>query len=97
MSDIFLNQDDEDILHDNDPSFKVLNELRRKGVSEDRLRVFETLLLECSLTTVGAMRMFPPASLHELIKEMFDTSSAMGKMRAEGFAAAVQVNATNQS
>lgn len=47
------------------------------------------LMASCHLQTVGAIRMF--TRLPELVAELFDTTSRLGQLKAEGYSASLRV------
>lgn len=61
--------------------------LRANGVQ--KTEDFSTLLVSCNLGSVGAIRLFP--SLYELVTEMFDCTTKIGKLQAQGFHASLMV------
>ena len=62
--------------------------LRERGLQ--RSQEFVELLTTCNLGTVGAVRLFP--SVFELVAEMFDCSTKIGKLQAQGFHATLLVS-----
>lgn len=48
------------------------------------------VMQSCHLNTVGAVRKF--GSLQELVAELFDTTSRMGQLKAEGYSASLRVS-----
>lgn len=50
------------------------------------------VMQSCHLNTIGAVRKF--GSLAELVAELFDTSSRMGQLKAEGYSASLRVSHT---
>jgi len=59
-------------------------------VAEETVVKFKGLLNECCITSLVALRHFTD-SLPALSEELFDTSSTMGKLKSQGFVAAVRV------
>lgn len=64
--------------------------LGERNVPEAIVIRFEKLLSECSISTMSALRLFSE-SLPDVANELFDVSSNLGKLRANGFVANVRV------
>lgn len=75
-------------------SFSVDSLLRRLGANGADATMVEqlsSLLKSCNLSTIGALRRF--SSLSELTAEMFDTTTSLGRLKAQGLLAAIHVSA----
>lgn len=76
-------------------SFSIDTVLRRLGANGTDAAVLEhlsSLLKSCSLWTVGALRRF--GNLSELTAEMFDSTTSLGRLKAQGLLAAIHVSAS---
>ncbi|KAL1525340.1 hypothetical protein AB1Y20_020200 [Prymnesium parvum] len=65
----------------------LLRRLGANGADAAMLEQFSTLLKSCNVSTVGALRRF--ASLTELTAEMFDTTTSLGRLKAQGLLASI--------
>lgn len=77
-------------LKDEESYAAILAIMLEQGLDPEKVEAFGKLLKECSCATVGALRLFP--SMDDLVAELFDTTTNLGKMKVQGFAAAVKVS-----
>lgn len=74
---------------DDEEMTTFIMKLKRNGVEESVLRDLQGMLRRCSLCTVGALRLFSD-HLSELAESLFDTSTPMGKLQAQGLVASIR-------
>ena len=75
---------------DSDSLETLYQGLGERNVSEATVLRFEKLLTECSISTLSALRLFSE-SLPDVANELFDVTSNLGKLKANGFVANVRV------
>ena len=76
-------------ISDSSPIELLLSELATHGVEESLIDKLGNLLKSCTIRTVGAIRRFRETT--ELVAQLYDTSTTMGRLQSEGLVAAIHV------